>query len=370
MLEIDNVNFQVKPKKHELLLDFSFLQRITGQSIAQSILSVLEKHGIDIKSCRGQAYDITSSMSSARVGVQAHIKRMAPDADYQGCCLHSLNLVICKSSQISAIRNMFDSCQQAFLFFHNSPKRQRFLEHVIGCSCPAAKKTKIKGLCKTRRVERHATFDTILELYPYLVQTWDEVCCPSTCEQLYPDGNTWKWDSDNRSAANGLRHTFCGFEHIVAFMVSKQLLEPIRPIAECLQGRLQEVYFGFKKVDEVTQCYKCIRENLDAEHIRIYSKAKKLAADVHCEEAMPRIIRGRQTRPNPSVCSPCDYWRVTLTIPFVDSILSELESRFATDKRAHFELCSLIPEIITRKDNLEETVGLDLKLETPNAYGR
>lgn len=55
LLEIDNVNFQVKPKKHELLLDFSFLQRITGQSIAQSILSVLEKHGIDIKSCRGQA---------------------------------------------------------------------------------------------------------------------------------------------------------------------------------------------------------------------------------------------------------------------------------------------------------------------------
>lgn len=53
LLEIDNVNFQVKPKKHELLLDFSFLQRITGQSIAQSILSVLEKHGIDIKSCRG-----------------------------------------------------------------------------------------------------------------------------------------------------------------------------------------------------------------------------------------------------------------------------------------------------------------------------
>ena len=266
LLEIDNVNFQVKPKKHELLLDFSFLQRITGQSIAQSILSVLEKHGIDIKSGRGQAYDTTSSMSSARVGVQAHIKRMAPDADYQGCCLRSLNLVICKSSQISAIRNMFDSCQQAFLFFHNSPKRQRFLDHVIGCSCPAAKKTKIKGLCKTRWVERHATFDTILELYPYLVQTWDEVCCPSTCEQLYPDENTWKWDSDSRSAANGLRHTFCGFEHIVAFMVSKQLLEPTRPIAECLQGRLQEVYFGFKKVDEVTQCYKCIRENLDAEH--------------------------------------------------------------------------------------------------------
>ena len=148
-----------------------------------------------------------------------------------------------------------------------------------------------------------------------------------------------KWDSETRSAANGLRHTFVGFEHIVVFMLVKQLLEPIRPIAECLQARLQELYLGFKKVDEVVQSYKCIRKDVDVEHNRIYAKAKKLAADIGSGEAMPRIIRGRQTRANPTVLLPCDYWRVTLTIPFLDSIFSELESRFASDKRAHFELC-------------------------------
>ena len=121
--------------KHEVLLDFSFLQRITGESIVQSILGVFEKHNIDIRSCRGQVYDTgtTSSMSSSSVGVQALIKGVAPDAGYQGCCLHCLNQVICNPSQILAIRNMFDSCRQAFLFFHNSSKRQQFLEHVISC---------------------------------------------------------------------------------------------------------------------------------------------------------------------------------------------------------------------------------------------
>ena len=59
-LEIDNANFQHKPRKHEVLLDLSFLQRITGESIAQNIL---KKHRIDIRNCRGQAYDTTSSMS-------------------------------------------------------------------------------------------------------------------------------------------------------------------------------------------------------------------------------------------------------------------------------------------------------------------
>ena len=41
---------------------------------------------------------------------------------------------------------------------------------------------------------------------------------------------------------------FTSFEHIAAFVISKELLEPIRPIAESLQGWLQEVEFGFYKM--------------------------------------------------------------------------------------------------------------------------
>ena len=50
-LEVDKGDFQMKPTKHEVLLDFFFLQRITAKSIAQGILSVLEKHNIDIRNC-------------------------------------------------------------------------------------------------------------------------------------------------------------------------------------------------------------------------------------------------------------------------------------------------------------------------------
>ena len=128
------------------------------------------------------------------------------------------------------------------------------------------------------------------------------------------------------SSANGLRHTFTNFKHVVSFFLAKELLEPIRPIAECLQGRLQEVYFGFKKISEIMQHYNQIRENVDIEHNRIYCKALFLSAEIGSKEGMPRIIRGRQTSPNPDVASPCDYWRVTITIPFLDSIINELET--------------------------------------------
>ena len=271
-------------------------------------------------------------MSSSGAGVQAHIKKRAPDSEFQGCCLHSLNFVICHSSQIQAVRNMMASCQQVFLFFHNSPKRQRFIEHIINHLCPSASRTTISGLCKTRCVERHNTFTTILELYLYIVKTWDQICYSSDDDEIYPEGNSWKWDSESRSSANGLRHTFTSLEHIVVFFLAKELLEPIRPIAECIQGRLQEVYFGFRKISEVTQHYTKIKENVDVEHNRIYHKAVILSQQIGSEERMPRIIRGRQTRANPSVTSSCDYWCVTVTIPHLNSILRKLKTRFADDK--------------------------------------
>ena len=161
---------------------------------------------------------------------------------------------------------------------------------------------------------------------------------------------SWNWDADSCSSANGLRHVFTNFEHIAAFLIAKELLEPIKPIAQCLQGRLQEVYFGFNKVDEVKNNYKKICENSEQEH---YSRVKKLASEINREEKMPRIHSGRQTRANPAVGSPSEYWKVTIIIPFLDMIISEMNERLDTNKRAHYELCSLIPEVIRSKEDLQ-----------------
>ena len=45
---------------------------------------------------------------------------------------------------------------------------------------------------------------------------------------------------------------------------------------------------------------------------------------------------------------------MTVTIPFLDSIINEIVNRFADDKREHFELRALIPETIKG----QETAGV------------
>lgn len=107
---------------------------------------------------------------------------------------------------------------------------------------------------------------------------------------MYSDNADWNWDAGTRSVANGLRHTFSSFEHIVAFILSKELLKPMKPLAESLQGRLNEVYFAFKKVDEITSYYHQLRSNVETEHRRAYAKAKQLAEDINSEESVPQLF--------------------------------------------------------------------------------
>ena len=89
-------------------------------------------------------------MSSDKKGVQAEIARCVPDAEYQGCCLLSINLVICHACKIKSIQNMMDYCHELFSFFDNSPKRQKFLSIVIDALSPENKKHRLKDLYESR----------------------------------------------------------------------------------------------------------------------------------------------------------------------------------------------------------------------------
>lgn len=164
-------NIEIK----EIFFDFVHLNRSSGDKIAKAIIDSPTRHDIDVTKCRGQGYDGAGAMSSERVGVQARIKEIAPLALYIHCNSHVLNLSIAAACKLPPVRNMIDSLNEVFWFFHNSPKRQTFFEHVLERLEIPSKVTKLKGLCKTRWIERHQCYETFYELFPVICRTFEGI---------------------------------------------------------------------------------------------------------------------------------------------------------------------------------------------------
>ena len=117
---------------------------------------------------RGQAYYGASVMSTEACGVQGRTRRIAPMALYTHCNSHLFNLSVAAPCRLTSVRNMIGALKETFLFFHFSPKRQRFVKQVLEKCGSNSRKEKLKGLCKTRWVERHECYETFYELYEYV----------------------------------------------------------------------------------------------------------------------------------------------------------------------------------------------------------
>ena len=68
-------------------------------------------------------------------------------------------------------------------------------------------------MCKTRWIERHTAFETIFELYEYMVITLNEICHPTNDDRFYTTVKDWQWDTETKTKANGLEHVMRSFRH-------------------------------------------------------------------------------------------------------------------------------------------------------------
>ena len=78
--------------------------------------------------------------------------------------------------------------------------------------------------------------------------------------------------------------------------------------------------------------------------IKVYDEAKELAEDIGSTEEKPRTVNGRQMqRCNIPAESTTEYFKRSLTIPFLDYLLSEMKERFSvTNRQAVTAILSLL----------------------------
>ena len=78
--------------------------------------------------------------------------------------------------------------------------------------------------------------------------------------------------------------TMKNFWDIISFVSVTLLLEPVRPLVTILYGKLAEVYFEFKRIEEIVHIYEETRENADERFQLVYAEVNTLTRKLGSEE--------------------------------------------------------------------------------------
>ena len=306
----------------------------SGQAIADLILERIRQYGLDPALIRGQGYDGAGNMSGKFRGCAACISRSCPKAVYVHCYSHVLNLCIAKACELQVVRNVVGTLNQVCLFFNNSPKRQALLEHTISQMPEPSKRQKLVDQCRTRWVAKHDSFHVFGKLYESVVETFEEIVSPN---------NHQKWNNETIAAANSLKVATTQWQFLIGFIVAKRGLEYAKMLTVSLQLRAKDIAKAFNEATTVIKALEDIRKNVDATHMAWHEEAAQLGCKVGVVPAVPRLCGRQRNRDNTPAEDCVAYYRRTLTIPFLDQVIMEMNSRFSdTQKKAVLGL-SLVP---------------------------
>ena len=319
-------------------------REMTGDAVAVTILEKLDELGLKCEYLRGQGYDGSGSMAGIKKGASSRILQKYPLATYIHCCSHILNLAIASSCSQELVRNMMGSVSEVSKFFEHG-KRQDKLVEVIEKELPDVKKKRVKPLCRTRWVERHDALEVFVDLYPVIVQALDDIARGE-------DFVTWNRDTVND--ANGLLSAIERFSFLLTLIVVFSVLSYIKGLTLLLQQSSLDIVQGIQLVQEVQEQLKELREQIDDWHKIWFQLAVDMAEEVGTEK--PSIPRRCNRRANVEAEIPEVYYRRSLTIPFLDHLLQELDDRFSSNaKVATLGLC-LVPSVISKTDDWQTNV--------------
>ncbi|PFX11763.1 52 kDa repressor of the inhibitor of the protein kinase [Stylophora pistillata] len=312
----------------ESVLYFVNLDKTTDESIANAILSSLAENNIEVTFARGQGYDGASPMSSEGCGVQGRIRRIPPMALYTHCNSHVLNL------SVAAVW-----------------RRQRFLDQLLEKCGSTSRKEKLKGLRKTRWVERHECYETFYEIYEYVCISLEAIVDHESHPHVY-SSLSFTWDRETKTKTQGPLANLRTLGFIFTFFNTTNSPGTLKPIAAKLQKKDQDVFQAYSMIDDSIKAVFRVRSNIEKECHEWFEDASRLADKIGATFSVPRITGRQEHRNNAPSVNPQSHYRVNVAIPFIDHLLEEMSSRFREDNRAGAEIFSLASSAEVKHDSL------------------
>jgi len=313
---------------------------------------------LDMARCRGQGYDGAGNMAGECSGAAKLIKLKFPKALYFHCASHKLNLCVAHMCKISSVANMMDAITCFANFFNFSPKRQNALEECIS-KYPDALKTKLLPLCRTRWIERIDALETALDLLEAIVDTFS--CISDNADR--------SWNRDSVIQAFSLLKRI-DFEFIINLVITQKAIVFTAGITTSLQKRGIDLVNVNEQIQLVIRTIQDIRKNVSSFHYDCHKQAARLAQKINVEVKSPRICKRQTQRSNALLTTATDtsaeeiiknYFRVNVTIPVLDDIITSLQDRFCNGQDIIMKGTVLLPSYVITEPNWKNVLQPFLK---------
>ncbi|KAH7965432.1 hypothetical protein HPB49_007617 [Dermacentor silvarum] len=137
---------------------------------------------------------------------------------------------------------------------------------------------------------------------------------------------------------------------IVPFIILRNVLEFVRPIAAKLQKRDGDIVEAYNMIDKTIDRMKHVREQIESEYDDWFQTAEELALSVDTVITKPRLLGFQRNRANAPAADAREYYRLNVAVPFLDHVIQQMDSRFPKSDRVGLALLQLLPPAVTSVD--------------------
>ncbi|XP_031341628.1 zinc finger MYM-type protein 1-like [Photinus pyralis] len=303
---------------------------LDAETIANAITNTLTNWGLNLQYAVGQGYDGCSTMAGKITGVHKRISESFPMANFFHCASHRLNLVINDLNAVPQIRNTVATVKEVTKFFRENSQRRA----VVGS---------LQKLCETRWSEKYKSIRKFHAKFVNIVEG---------LHLLSNEGN-----KDTKQKAFQLYSAVTSTVFIVCLEIVAKYSAQLEIVAQMLQGVEVDLMRVSKHIERLVEVLGADRQNDENEFTALMKNVAKTAEDLGLTLTTPRVTKKQCHRSNvPSSSGSmniADYYRRSVFIPYLDSLIQALRERFSDRNQEAFELFNLHPKnmkALTRKE--------------------
>lgn len=193
---------------------------------------------------------------------------------------------------------------------------------TLGCA--------LTSLCETRWVERHEGVLQFSVDLAKIVETLEKIAL-------------WR-DPSTAGKATSLIRTICNPQFIISVLSLSDILSLTQSLSKLLQTPALDLNCSSLQVSGTISIIASRRENVDVTFNKVWQRAEDIANELGVELTIPRRPGRATYRENYNTNSAEEYYRLSIYVPMIDYVLSDLRERFAIETLEIFNLSCFVPE--------------------------